>query len=213
MDLTIGIVIPCYKPHIHKLPRLLESIEKQTQKPHKIVISCSSSQPSDISGLMIQSSVPLTFVFHNERKNASQNRNFGASIIKTDIISFFDADDVMHPQRCEAIMKASKNSDIILHSYTESGDFFNYTDFDIEYCKLKRAPSGCAVHIDNWRKLIHHSQVSVKSSVLNSVLFKEDPEFERKEDAIFCGDVLEAGFKNAYISNVLSKYEISGTWS
>jgi glycosyltransferase involved in cell wall biosynthesis len=166
-----------------------------------------------MSGIKIQSSIPLTFVIHNERKNASQNRNFGASILQTDILSFFDADDIMHPQRCEAILRASKQSDITLHSYTQTCDFETYSDFEIDYGKLQRAPSGCAIHIDDWRKLIHHSQVSVRKSVFNSIQFREGSEFERKEDSVFCGDVLQAGFKNAYISNILSKYDISGSWS
>ena len=41
--MKIGVAIPCYKGHIIRLFELLDSIEKQTRHPDKVVVSCSST--------------------------------------------------------------------------------------------------------------------------------------------------------------------------
>ena len=40
--MKIGVAIPCYSGHIPKLLCLLNSLEKQTKLPDKVVVSCSS---------------------------------------------------------------------------------------------------------------------------------------------------------------------------
>lgn len=132
MTQTIGVVIPCYKPHIGLLKRLLDSIEAQTKKPDMVIISCSSSEESDIPYSVKDFSFPLQIYTHKDKRNTAQNKNFGASLIETDIISFFDADDIMHPQRIEIIHSCFvKNLDLklLLHSFKlnpENSDFIMY---------------------------------------------------------------------------------------
>jgi hypothetical protein len=43
--------------------------------------------------------------------------------------------------------------------------------------------------------------------------FKEETEYERKEDAVFCGQVLAfPGIQSIYIETPLSKYHMEGSW-
>jgi glycosyltransferase involved in cell wall biosynthesis len=212
--MRIGIAIPCYKFHIPALGRCLKAIAEQTRLPDEVVVSCSSSVADDIPGYSLP--FPFRVIVTQERKNAAENRNIAAAALTTDIISFFDADDIMHPQRLEAIEKAFtsvSDCDIVLHSYLEGSEkpWMTHTDFQIHANSLARAPSGCAIYTPNFRALIHHAQVSVTTGIFTKVPFREDAVFERREDALFCGDILATpSVHSAYIATPLSKYYMEG---
>jgi glycosyltransferase involved in cell wall biosynthesis len=214
--MRIGVAIPCYKYHIPKLKRCLDSIETQTVKPDMVVVSCSSASQEDIP--KYNYSYPLRILVHKERKNAGQNRNIAATALDTDIVSFFDCDDEMHPQRIEALKDAFEQHpglDIVLHQYWMDDEvnqpFQHYAKFAVQSNCLLRSPTGCAVYKHNWSERIHHSQVTVSKFILSRIQFKEDPSNERREDALFCGDVLAMpDCQNLYIFNALSKYYMEG---
>ncbi len=215
---TIGIAVPCYVHHLEVLKRMLDSVEANTCKPNLLVVSCSSMIGNDFKVNISKYSFPITVIYHDERLNAAQNRNIAAGLLETDIVSFFDADDIMHPQRIEAIAGAFEKYDdckIVLHNFLNNRDaiFDTYETINYEYGVLRRAPSGCAVVNYNWRLGLHHSQVSVAKDVLLDHKFNESVDHERKEDAVFCGNVLGAEpERNVYISNPLSAYECAGYW-
>jgi glycosyltransferase involved in cell wall biosynthesis len=214
--MRIGVAIPCYKYHIPVLKRCLDSIEKQTIKPDEVVVSCSSCKDSDIP--IYNYSFPLRILTFVERKNAAQNRNIAAANLDTDIISFFDCDDQMHPQRLEAIKEAFGSinpCDIVLHSFMLDQEvnepFEKIEKFSMQPDCLIKSPSGCAVYKHNWSERLHHSQVSVSRFIFSRFKFKEDPSNERREDALFCGDVLNMpNCQNVYVFNKLSKYYAEG---
>lgn len=218
MEKTIGVVIPCYRYHIPALKRCLDSIEKQTVYPTIVYVSCSSCEEEEIPEYNY--SFPVKVVTHIDRKNAAQNRNIGATALyeTVDILSFFDADDEMHPQRIEYILTCfSDTMDIVLHNYWEKEDlereFIVFLYIDKIIGMLQKAPSGCAVLEGNYRAKIHHSQVSIRSKLFEKVCFKEETCFERREDALFCGDILNLpNIRSTYIKNPLSKYHIEGSW-
>jgi len=215
--MRIGIAIPCYKYHIPVLKRCLDSIEAQTRKPDEVVVSCSSCAESDIPEYKY--SFSLKIISTSERKNAAENRNIASSHLDTDIVSFFDCDDEMHPQRLEAIYGAflEHSCDIVLHGYFINEEnkmpFQIYPNLVIHINKLSRARSGCAFVEGLLSTRIHHSQVSVTKRIFSRFQFRENKESERKEDALFCGDVLSIpGIQSVYIQNPLSKYYHEGAW-
>jgi hypothetical protein len=217
----LGVAVPCYKYHIPVLKRLFESIEQQTVKPDFVCVSCSSSTEQDIP--IYNYSFPITFLIAENRQNAAENRNIAAKKLiekGCDYISFFDADDVMHKQRIEAIKIAfNTNVKIVLHSYligTANEKLEEYKKFDYLLNQLAKAPSGCAYVINDLGKPIHHSQVSVHKSVMDVIQFREDKIYERREDSLFCGDALQYfgnnNLNNCYICNPLSIYFEEGAW-
>ena len=223
--MRIGVAIPCYKYHIPQLKRCLDSIEAQTVKPDMVIVSCSSVNPGDIPSHTYKYSFPLRIIGHKDRKNAAQNRNIAAASLDTDIISFFDCDDEMHPQRLEAIKEAFASNpalDIVLHSYLVDEEtkhpFKHHDKISMQPQCLARSPTGCAIYIHNWSERIHHSQVTVSSFVFSRIQFKENQIYDRqgseggKEDALFCGDVLAMpNCQNMYVFDQLSKYYKEGT--
>jgi hypothetical protein len=218
----IGIATPCYKRHLPLLKRFLDSVEAQTVKPYHVVISCSSTKTAELPKLQ-RYTFPIKFVTHEKRLNAAQNRNIAADILLglgSTHLSFFDCDDVMHPQRLEAIQKAFllfPAPKIVLHSYSTTEaevkeDFKLYETFDFVSNHLQRSSTGCALLRTNELARIHHSQVSIVKRIFEQVRFMETKPYERKEDAIFCGDALKLGIPNIYIRNSLSKYYPEGQW-
>lgn len=216
--MKLGVAIPCYKYHIPVLKRCLDSLENQIIKPDIVVVSCSSCVREDIP--IYSYSFALEILCTEEKKNAAENRNIAGKVLLDkgcDILSFFDCDDEMHPQRIDFIRKSfmyTKDCSIVLHNYFENDEnmkeFILYPFVSLEKNIMSRAPSGCAYIVDQHFKKIHHSQVSVNRDVFNRIKFREQKECERKEDALFCGDILAGKNINIYIDNKLSKYYPEG---
>lgn len=204
---TIGVAIPCYYGHINKLKRLFDSIDAQTLRPNKVVVSCSSSSPLDIPPLP-KYSFDLQIITTPHRKNAAENRNIAIRYLNTDLISFFDADDVMHPQRLEALQHIE--ADLILHGFvcSDAYTFDTFPIFTADYDKLS-VKDGIITHTENLQFACAH--VSVSSRVLQHVQFDELNDYETSADTKFCVDVINARFKSACIPSILSKGDASFT--
>lgn len=219
--MKIGVAIPCYYGHIERLYDLLDSIEKQTILPTKVVVSSSST--SEFKSNKIYN-FPLEVIVTEDKQNAAKNRNISAlKLNDMDYITFIDADDLMHPQRIELILKGIQlhDSDIILHNYVESSkctieNFFESNqEINIRTHTLIQSGSGCITHITGYNDRvdkIHHSQITIKKNVFELVKFPEEEEFNRKEDSVFCYRVFSLpNIKHAYIQNELSYYKASNT--
>jgi glycosyltransferase involved in cell wall biosynthesis len=214
IQMRIGVAIPCYIGHINNLQILLSSIANQTRVPDKVVVSCSSTTELPIDFLKYDFDVEV--ICHPSVKNPSQNRNIAARHLETDIISFFDADDVMHPQRIEFIEQAFLGGvDIVLHNFeTNQKQITLFESCNISYNCLCQCQSGCIRHINlNSNDFIHHAQVSVKREIFDQVQFDEGPTGIGKEDCVFCWSAFSCpNVTNAYIQNKLSLYLPSGTF-
>lgn len=221
--MSIGVAIPCYNKHIPRLFELLDSIENQTIKPNKVCISCSSTREDEFAEALSNYSFPTKLIISEGKKNAAENRNIALShLLDLDYISFMDADDIMHPQRIEILLKVFKetNANLIMHNYNFiDKSFERIEEINTRINSLGTHWSGCVDHlkytlygITEEDVCIHHSQVSVKSEIFNSIRFHEEPEYARREDAKFCFEVLELqNITNVYIINKLSYYNQSNT--
>ena len=210
---TICVAIPCYKPHIPKLYRLLESIQAQTLLPHQVVISC-SSMGSDTFPTLPPYSFSVTVLVHSGRKNAAENRNYAALHNCCDILSFMDCDDIMHPQRLEFIEKALRDSEFVVHNYIFKDkldiEWTVYEAPDIESNCIGPVNKTAIRHLHD--KPVHASQCSIRAHVFEKVNFDESRDLERREDSLFCYKVLQEGFKAVYVAQALGKYDEAGMW-
>jgi hypothetical protein len=214
--MKIGVAIPCYKGHIEKLFELLDSIQTQTRLPDKVVVSCSST---DHAINCKDYNFPLEIIITSEKKNAAQNRNIAISkLMDMDYITFIDADDIMHIQRIEILLKVFQeyDSDIILHNFLiNNNDLKKIENIQVRPNSLTQCETGCLRHTDFYNDLIykiHHSQPTLKKCILDKIKFPEETEFNRREDSVFCHRVFGLeNIKNAYIINELSYYSPSNT--
>lgn len=205
---SVGVVIPCHKPYISLLKECLDSIELQTSKPDKVIVMCSSSLPEDIP--QYNYSFPLEIVTREGVHNQANNRNEGVKRMNTDIVSFFDADDVMHPQRIEMIRKYMIDQDILFHGFqTDNREFEHITSQIVHYGQLVRGPTGCVVFRPNWQKMLHHAQISVRRHLFDFVKFPENPQLRGSEDSLLCGMIVSMShIRNVFIENSLSWYRL-----
>jgi hypothetical protein len=212
--LSIGVVIPCYKPHIVFLKRLLDSIEVQTKKPDAVIVCCSSSLPTDIPYKNEDYTFPLTIYTTEKHKNTAQNKNFGSKLINTDIISYFDADDIMHPQRIEIIYNAftlNPHIKLFLHSLRINPIDFNYPVYEPNNINYQMDPC----YVDYWGRVmlkrhietnkpidaedvIHNGHLSIKKELFNEQQYIETSEALGREDTLYNTMIINK-FPNSYI--------------
>ena len=207
---TIGIAIPCYKPHHHFLTRLINSIVAQTRRPDQVVISCSSwdhdgRQEFDAGG------IPVTIVYAKRRIVQAENRNIAASLLNTDILSFIDADDIMHPRRTEYILRTFQETqcDGVVHNYQhvkhESPVPFETEDAYVcvdEPVIKNPTHLGCIVG----NHALHHAHLSIMRNVFARFQYPIEEQFYRIEDAVYLGTLVQNGLTIRYLQNKLSQY-------
>lgn len=220
---SASIVIPCIMDDIPKLDNLLKTIREQTIQPLEIIIALSSVPNNfDISetNKRLQTLVEptLTLLGTSDECYAGVNRNRGANIAKGDYIMFMDADDLMHPQCVEIILKtfAEKDPIGIVHGFSKTqGDLprfiGNYNTFDGNYLYNvhKKNPPKDNTLIGLPHKNLHQGHLSVKRKVFEDGLRYTNR--IRGQDAQFLRKLLDhysyLGSKNVnYIDAKLTVY-------
>lgn len=209
MSQTIGLVIPCYKRHIPLLGRLLWSINIQTHLPDMVVVSCSSSEESDILYKEDDYKFPLKIYTHSERLNAAQNRNFGTRRINTDIVVYIDGDDVMHPQRIEIIHKAFTkypNMKLLLHNNEYDSDNFNFPKYVVDDIIFEQN----AMYVCNWGSVCHkhyrptgimNSCCSISRKIFDEIQYIETSEALTREDTLFNATIINKYANDVFYCN------------
>jgi glycosyltransferase involved in cell wall biosynthesis len=205
MALTIGVVIPCHKPHIPLLGRLLWSINNQTHLPDMVIVSCSSSDESDILYKEQDYKFSLKIYTHSDKRNAAQNRNFGTRQLDTDIITYFDADDIMHPQRIEIINKSFINYPdikLLLHSLQLFPNDLKFQKYNIDKIDIERG----AFYVCKWGSICHkynklniaNGNCSIPKNIFTEIQFIETSDGFGKEDTLFNSTIINKYSDNSF---------------
>lgn len=107
MPLNIAVCIPCAPKDRVYLTYCLASVQAQTRRPDLIIVSLSViADPQKLVLDISNITIPVEFVYSPKPLMAGANRNLTAARaveLGADILSFFDADDIMHPRRLERI--------------------------------------------------------------------------------------------------------------
>ena len=105
--MKIVVVVLGAKLNFPFVRRCLDSVERQTLKPHLVTILDSALKPTDISNFGYSFSIQL-----------AQNINEIKDLV-VDVVSFFHSHDEMHPQRLEYIVKTFRETqcDYVTHDY------------------------------------------------------------------------------------------------
>jgi len=225
--LSLGVVIPCYSGHLKYLTRCLQSIQDSTLHPDIVAISFSSTTPDKIPSLS-QFSFKIVTTITSDHKNAAQNRNLAANLIDTDILTFFDADDEIHPQRLEIISKFFRNYpsyDAFYHNYIylkNSGKTGSYIPVNIDrdwnalvhVDILQKDPNAIGLMVNPEYARSHsifdmafaHGHVSVTNRLFIQHKFPDDKNSLGKEDSVYAADIIKEGYKIGHCPHPLSKY-------
>ena len=214
----IGVAIPCYNQHFDKLSSLIDNIAASSLKPQQIAISCSSwnhDRRTDTS----YNGIPVSIQYSTQRLNQGTNRNIAAGMLTTDLISFIDADDLMHPSRLEYIAKAFQNGDYhaIYHSYAHehitayANPFEPVGEYDLVSGRIISNPNTAGILVENTSYPIHHAHVTVRRDVFSRFKFDESWGAYRNEDSLYGKTLAENGVSIGYLANKLTRYIFTGT--
>ena len=232
----VSLCIPCHYRHLDRLRILLLSVYLQEVAPSEIVIAL-SSVPTTLHHASLQALVPyvpLKVIQTPDTRYAGENRNICIHHASHDIVSFIDADDMMHPSRLRivgAIMSQRPQLATLYHSYANDAQFrpFQVLNGDVIY-DLNTTMDGSTPYIDvptdtggrngygmfcnGFR--IHNGHVTMRNSKVGGVRYVDK---RRGQDAIFNRTILHTlgrhqdtmCFINQSLSYYLSQYS-SSSW-
>jgi glycosyltransferase involved in cell wall biosynthesis len=214
---SVGVVIPCHEPYFKFIPTLLENIDKQSVKPNQVIISCSSwMQTYELN--FNYNTLPVKILFTKEILNQAANRNRAAMYSTADIITFIDADDIIHPRKIEYVINTfqEKDVDVVYHTFVNE-HISNYcNEFNPTFVinsndyRIVKDPIHVGIMIDRDSNIypLHHSHISIRKDVFDKIKFPEDQKYYRMEDSIYGVMLLEKSIKMAFIHYPLTRYTI-----
>jgi hypothetical protein len=216
--MKIGIAIPSHMNHIHKLKGLLDNIQTSTVKPNAVSVSCSGYVGEPIK--YDDYSFELIIKYTEKSNNASTNRNIAADQLDTDIISFFDCDDIMHPQRIEFILKSfmSNNCNALVHNYLLSNhindnfmknryESISYLHNYVNQPGVYNYPYNVSYPISDIRHLGYaNGHISVLKDIFIKYRYDENKLLRYCEDSEYSNRLVINGINISYIYDKLSLY-------
>lgn len=144
------IGIPCHAPYLKYLGRCLTSIKHQTKAPDLIVLSISSFT-DDVSQIVgMADPIPVKVLQTAQNYTPGQNRNAIIDVTEdADIVSFIDADDMLHPQHVEVVSKIfdeNPEQHVLLMSFKRNHNKETFTADDYKTIEWTTIPSEPEVY-------------------------------------------------------------------
>lgn len=201
--MNISFCITSYNKDIHLLDRLTDALLNQSEKPYETILFCSG-----VSENSIHSRLPnIKILTRTNTVMQSVARNICSEVSSGDILIFFDIDDIPHYQKIEITrhLFESFNPDFFIHSYDSVIDNTSIDKYNlIIKNNLEISKSSTNLVCDNFP--IHHAHIAVKKDVFKKVRFDESIQAYRKEDGIFCQDLVRNNFKGIFTPEKLVQY-------
>lgn len=207
----VSIVIPIYisnQKAVDYLSNLINSINKQTTKPHQVILV------DDQSPLKIQTPEWITYFKLDERSGPAKARNKGKSIALeggADIIAFTDSDCILSSNWLEVIAQSfiKNRSFQILSGDTQSYD----TNWFGKYHNISGTLNGRRF-IDEERLLYGTTaNLAVTNEVADRVNFNERFKTAAFEDVEFCIRANQRGFAIKHIPEMVVYHNYGYTGS
>ena len=101
--MNISLIIPCYKDSA-TLSFALDSAINQTYPLHEIIVVNDASPESDRIVDILSGYPGIRHIINQRNLGLASSRNIGVKHATGEIITFMDADDVLHPQKIELQM-------------------------------------------------------------------------------------------------------------
>lgn len=225
-EVSLSVCIPAIFKDVQSgaLGRVIQSIRYQRVQPDKVIIILTgvpSHKEVSTRRSLLRSArgINLTLVTHQSLQLQSKSRNEGLSLVETDVVSFFDADDLMFTSRLQVIKQLFRDKDVsmVLHNYTT---YFSHRDQTWEaddiivsdtqsVCNSEVRTRGKQIPLDIW---VHHAHVSIRRADLHGLRYDTSLAVHRFEDSLFVRKFLAQicpGPKKAlFVHNQLSFYSV-----
>ena len=195
--MNISLIITLYPPHFKYIIDLIKTIEQFTLIPDEVIISV--SEYNNTFPIINSSILNIKLLPINIKQNAAQNRNRAIQVTLCDYICIVDGDDIVHLKKleiCSNIIKNNPEINLLVHNYDnfKQQQSWNYSknidDSNIKLYECFIDPKCTNIMTKPQVIWIHHAHVFFKKSIFNDIKYREDKISERKEDGLFCQDVL-----------------------
>jgi len=231
---TISVCIPAIPRDLDSgcLLRAVRSVRQQTVFPSEIIVALTNTtlETATWARTILQEAahpIPIRMLRSTEIYVQGKSRNNAMLASDAEIISFFDADDEMHPNRLEVIDKlflGDESLSMFLHGYTQKLKRSSWRRKRIVFLKEKammkselcRAESQTR-HQPHLDLMVHHAHLTIRRSKVAGLFFDEADASYRIEDSLFVRKVLaEACSRRVPDDNILfldaplSYYEAHG---
>lgn len=132
-SMSITICVPCIPRDVDVLEhQLIPSMVNQTILPTQVIIALSETSNDVAGGLerrwsSMLPNVEVRVSSTTEKQTPGQNRNRAAEMAAGDIITYIDADDMMHPQRLEVVSSVLQRTHAycVLHGFTMTDEYMS----------------------------------------------------------------------------------------
>jgi len=151
----ISLLYPCGARDVTRIYQVLQSVSQQTVFPNETIFVFSFKEDTSqqfVWKYLKQYNIPnLKFYFRGGFKSVGNNRQFLSTVANSEILSYCDCDDYIHPQRIEVLSRLfAKFPDIehMIHTFQavhrDKNDVFDpskvtlrtFTEDEIESWKL-----------------------------------------------------------------------------
>lgn len=170
---NITLCVPCIPADINSgdIFAMLQSVKKQELLPKEIILALSSATPEYVKSVTAALSkasfpVPLLLTAVMFPRTPGQNRNRASELASGDIISFFDADDLMHVSRIKVLHQAfasQPNLQLALHGLNKIDDLSK--EPAISYDRVKKVFSEKLCLMEE--KTRRNGQLWISSDILS----------------------------------------------
>ena len=210
----IVVIVPCIPKHLKHLKGLFNSINKQTKKPDKVIISLSETNSPNCKKYeneyrnFLDNDIELKFNCINSKKNSAENRNRAITNYKNiEFISYMDADDEMCPDKIKTItdLMIKHNADVGLHSFDDGK--YNKCKKNNKILlpeQIREIEKNDRAHLNIRDISIHHGHITIRPKVLKKI--KQDNNFGYGEDSKFVREIIQNGFDVIYTADSLTNY-------
>lgn len=203
---AVSVVVPTYN-HAKFLRAAIQSVLDQTFSDWEMVIvnNYSEDETEEVVASFADSRIHLVN-FRNHGVIAA-SRNHGIGLARGEFIAFLDSDDVWYPEKLERCMDAlAAGADLVCHGehWVKEGA----SPREVHYGPENRGKYGSLLFDGN---CISTSATVVRKSALSAVGgFSEEAEFVTAEDYELWLKLAKAGFRFAFIGEILGEYRLHG---
>lgn len=98
--ISVAVIIPCYRDS-NTLARALDSVRAQTIQVNEVVVVNDCSPETLAIEKVLENYPEVTYVKNAVNKGLAATRNAGVEASVSEVLTFLDADDELHPQKIE----------------------------------------------------------------------------------------------------------------
>lgn len=216
---TLSFCITSYYRDIHHLERLFKFLSQQTNAPNEILLYCSGVMGIQVHNniTICNKQIPIRTIIDRKPQLQTVARNKCADLASCDIVSFFDVDDIPHPQKIESILYHIKNYDFLVHSYKRDMSEFIY--FDVENMtktdQIRKNPNPKSTNLQVIpERPITHGHLTVRKNIFSRLRYDENFYFVNTfgqkvcsgEDGKFCQKLVDEGYTGIFLDEPLIIY-------